>query len=101
MPDSPPAGTWRSSDPLVACRPRTLHGRRMSLLRFLGLGHDAPAGAAGAGAETARRARAAGRHPKPVRRVVAALDRMEPEAARHVARFAYVLGRVASADQGV
>jgi uncharacterized tellurite resistance protein B-like protein len=60
----------------------------MSLLRFLGLGHDAPAGGGGAETET-------------VRRVVAALDRMEPETARHVARFAYVLGRVASADQGV
>ena len=60
----------------------------MSLLRFLGLGHDAPAGGAGVETET-------------VRRVVAALDRMEPEAARHVARFAYILGRVAGADQGV
>ena len=60
----------------------------MSLLRFLGLGYDAPADGAGAETET-------------VRRVVAALDRMEPEAARHVARFAYVLGRVAGADQGV
>jgi len=60
----------------------------MSLLRFLGVGHDAPAGGAGAESDA-------------VRRVVAALDRMEPEAARHVARFAYVLGRVAGADQGV
>jgi uncharacterized tellurite resistance protein B-like protein len=56
----------------------------MSLLRFLGLGHDAPAGGE---TETARR-------------VVAALERMEPHVARHVACFAYVLGRVAGADRG-
>src|SRR5262249_34708582 len=56
----------------------------MSLLRFLGLGHPAPV--AGAGAET-----------ETVRRVVAALERMDPGTARYVARFAYVLGRVAAA----
>jgi uncharacterized tellurite resistance protein B-like protein len=60
----------------------------MSLLRFLGLGHDAPASGAAGETET-------------VRRVVSALERLEPEAARHVARFAYVLGRVAGADRGV
>jgi uncharacterized tellurite resistance protein B-like protein len=59
----------------------------MSLLRFLGLGHDGRASGAG---ET-----------ETVRRVVAALERMEPEAARRLACFAYVLGRVAGADQGV
>jgi len=57
----------------------------MSLLRFLGLAHDAPAGG-----ET-----------ETVRRVVAALERMETDAARYVACFAYVLGRVAGADGGV
>jgi uncharacterized tellurite resistance protein B-like protein len=60
----------------------------MSLLRFLGVGHGAPGGSPGGETET-------------VRRVVAALERMEPDAARHVARFAYVLGRVAGADRGV
>jgi uncharacterized tellurite resistance protein B-like protein len=60
----------------------------MSLLRFLGLGHPAPDGGGGAETET-------------VRRVVAALERMDPETARYVARFAYVLGRVAAADQDV
>ena len=60
----------------------------MSLRRFLGLGHGAPARSADGDTAT-------------VRRVVAALERMEPEAARHVARFAYVLGRVAGADRGV
>jgi uncharacterized tellurite resistance protein B-like protein len=60
----------------------------MSLLRFLGLGHATPAGGTGGETET-------------VRRVVAALERMEPEAARYVARFAYVLGRVAGADRDV
>src|SRR5262249_19167025 len=52
--------------------------------RFLGLGHDAPAGG-----ET-----------ETVRRVVTALERMEPDTARYVARFADVLGRVAGADGG-
>jgi len=60
----------------------------MSLLRFLGLGH---------GASTA----AAENEPETVRRIVAALERMDPDVARHVACFAYVLGRVAGADRGV
>ena len=60
----------------------------MSLLRFLGLGHAAPAMTASGETES-------------VRRVVAALERMEPEAARYIARFAYVLGRVAGADRDV
>ncbi len=60
----------------------------MSLLRFLGLGHPATGDTSGGETET-------------VRRVVAALERMEPDAARHVARFAYVLGRVAAADRDV
>ncbi len=34
-----------------------------------------------------------------VRRIVAALDRLEPARARHLAAFAYVLSRVAGADQ--
>lgn len=34
-----------------------------------------------------------------LRDVVGALDRLEPERARYVARFAYLLGRVAHADQ--
>jgi uncharacterized tellurite resistance protein B-like protein len=34
-----------------------------------------------------------------LRDVVGALDRLEPDRARHVARFAYLLGRVAHADQ--
>ncbi|HKA30436.1 MAG TPA: TerB family tellurite resistance protein [Candidatus Binatia bacterium] len=36
-----------------------------------------------------------------MRRVVTALERMEPDTARYVACFAYVLGRVAGADGGV
>jgi uncharacterized tellurite resistance protein B-like protein len=57
----------------------------MSLLRFLGLDH--PTRSSEAREETAS-----------VRRIVDALDRMEPAAARKLARFAYVLGRVARAD---
>ena len=60
----------------------------MSLLRFLGL-ERAPAGNE-PGAEAAS-----------VRRIVEALDRMEAATARYVARFAYVLGRVAHADLAV
>ena len=59
----------------------------MSLLRFLGLGH------AGRGAEQEETAS--------VRHIVEALDRMEPDAARRLARFAYVLGRVARADLAI
>lgn len=37
----------------------------------------------------------------PLRELVNALDRFEPERARHIARFAYLLGRVAHADRHV
>ena len=37
----------------------------------------------------------------PLRDVVNALDEIEPERARHLARFAYLLGRVAHSDQHV
>jgi uncharacterized tellurite resistance protein B-like protein len=37
----------------------------------------------------------------PLRDLVEALDRLEPDRARHLARFAYLLGRVAQADQHV
>ena len=57
----------------------------MSLFRFLGLDR-----AADAASETAT-----------VRRIVEALERRDPEEARYIARFAYVLGRVAQADHEV
>ena len=37
----------------------------------------------------------------PLRDLVEALDRLEPERARHLARFAYLLGRVAHADRHI
>jgi uncharacterized tellurite resistance protein B-like protein len=37
----------------------------------------------------------------PLRDLVSALDRLEPDRARHLARFAYLLGRVAHADRDV
>ncbi len=37
----------------------------------------------------------------PLRDLVQTLDRMEPDRARHLARFAYLLGRVAIADRNV
>jgi uncharacterized tellurite resistance protein B-like protein len=39
--------------------------------------------------------------PAPLRELVSALDRLDPERARHLARFAYLLGRVAHADRHV
>lgn len=39
--------------------------------------------------------------PAPLRDLIETLDRMEPERARHLARFAYLLGRVAIADREV
>jgi len=39
--------------------------------------------------------------PTPLRDLVDALDRLEPERARYLARFAYLLGRVAHADRHV
>jgi uncharacterized tellurite resistance protein B-like protein len=70
-------------DPVI-----TRHGAAMFLRRFLGLQDSTPADAPGA--ETVS-----------VRHIVEALDRMEPGAARYLARFAYVLGRVARADLAV
>jgi uncharacterized tellurite resistance protein B-like protein len=39
--------------------------------------------------------------PAPLRDLIDALDRLEPERARHLARFAYLLGRVAHADRDI
>ena len=39
--------------------------------------------------------------PGPLREVVEALDRLDEQRARHLARFAYLLGRVAHADRHV
>ena len=56
----------------------------MSIRRFLGLlAEEKPS----AGAETAT-----------VRKIVAALDSLPPERARHIAAFAFILSRVARAD---
>src|SRR3989449_11531284 len=60
--------------------------RRMSILRFLGYDPDRAA-TAHESAET-----------DTVRKIVAALDRLEPDRARPIAIFAYILSRVARAD---
>jgi uncharacterized tellurite resistance protein B-like protein len=60
----------------------------MSILDLLGLVRRRAAGAASADTDT-------------VRRIVASLDRMEPDRARYLAAFAYVLARVALADRVV
>jgi uncharacterized tellurite resistance protein B-like protein len=57
-----------------------------SIREFLGLG-SRPAGARAPSAET-----------ETVRRIIEALDRLPPDRARHLAAFAYILGRVANAD---
>jgi uncharacterized tellurite resistance protein B-like protein len=60
----------------------------MSILRFLGLaGSDEPDGSRAAAGET-----------ETVRQIVDALDQLEPERAKFIATFAYVLSRVAHAD---
>lgn len=55
------------------------------LLNYFGLKDDAPRATSGAETDT-------------VRKIVEELDRMDPERARYVAAFAYVLSRVANAD---
>jgi uncharacterized tellurite resistance protein B-like protein len=58
-------------------------GDSLSILRFLGLEGSPPAGAGDS--ET-------------LRRITRALEEMDPEKARYVASFAFVLSRVANAD---
>jgi len=64
------------------------YGLSMSILKWLGFGgasnESAPAAEAG---DTAT-----------VRRIVGKLESLPPDRARHVAAFAYILGRVANAD---
>ena len=57
----------------------------MSILKFLGYDSDRTAAHDSAETET-------------VRKIVATLDRLEPDRARHIAVFAYILSRVARAD---
>jgi len=62
----------------------------MSIFKFLGL--DRQGGARGGGNSSA---------PETVRKIVDALDQLEPERARYIASFAYILSRVAHADQEI
>ena len=59
----------------------------MSILKLLGLGGSAGTTAQG--------------DTDTVRRIAAELDRLEPDRARYVAGFAYILGRVAIADREI
>ena len=59
----------------------------MSILKLLGLGGDAGTGGPG--------------DTDTVRRIAAELDRLDPDRARYIAAFAYILGRVAIADRGI
>ncbi len=58
----------------------------MGWLDFLGFGGDGPQRSRG------------GESAQTIRKIVDSLDQMEPERARYVATFAYLLGRVANAD---
>ena len=62
----------------------------MSIADFLGLAHKHDAAPATPGGET-----------ETVRKIVAALDQMEPGKARYVAAFAFILCRVADADMNI
>jgi uncharacterized tellurite resistance protein B-like protein len=62
----------------------------MSLLRYLGLSSGAETGAASGSGDT-----------HTVRRIMSSLDAMEPERARFVAAFAYILCRVARTDLAI
>jgi len=57
----------------------------MSLYRFLGLGKQTDSETLPTETET-------------VRKITKALDQMDPQQARYIAIFAYILGRVAHAD---
>lgn len=57
----------------------------MSLLRFLGLGNETPGAADDVDTST-------------IRRIASKLERLEPDKAKYLAAFAYVLARVAHAD---
>ncbi len=57
----------------------------MGLLDFLGFGGSAPAPQDASAAET-------------IHKIAASLEQMEPDQARYIACFAYLLGRVAHAD---
>jgi hypothetical protein len=59
----------------------------MSILEFLGLGKTAATHTAATSAET-----------ETVRKIVGALDSMDPGRARYIAAFAFILCRVARAD---
>ena len=60
----------------------------MSLLKYLGLGDSLPRSEESGETET-------------VRRIAAQLDRLDPEMAKYLASFAYVLARVANADMKI
>ena len=62
----------------------------MSILKHIPFMQGAGRGSDDAGGET-----------ETVRRIVQALDRLDPERARFIAAFAYLLGRVAGADSKV
>jgi uncharacterized tellurite resistance protein B-like protein len=64
----------------------------MSIADFLGLVHKHDAAPAAPGAET---------ETETVRKIVAALDQMDPGNARYIAAFAFILCRVADADMNI
>ncbi len=63
----------------------------MSIMKFLGLDRLG-SGGSGGGDKSG---------PETVRKIVDALDQLEPERARYIASFAYILSRVAHADHEI
>src|SRR6185503_14010051 len=87
--NTPRAGPPRRSRNRAARVVRDDEGAGLvSILKFLGFGE---AGVGGAGAASTPETES-------VREIVRALDRLEPDRARFLAAFAYILGRVARAD---
>lgn len=66
----------------------------MSIMHFLGLGKKEATG-------SQENRRTAPEETETVRKIVAALDQMDPDRARYVAAFAFILCRVARADMNI
>ncbi len=67
----------------------------MSIWKFFGLEKEKES------RDEARAREEASSETETVRRIIEALDRLEPERARFIAAFAYILGRVAHADRNI
>jgi uncharacterized tellurite resistance protein B-like protein len=85
--EAAPRAGWQGS------RQNSNRERRMSIWKLFGIGetHQATGARTGLGAAET----------ETVRKIVKALDQLDPKQARYIAAFAYLLGRVAYADQNI